>query len=103
MTQVLGRSRRWSLGRHVGLESVSGFHPLGMNRQWIRQWLRYLAHPPIHDKVTPIDKAALVTGEEDDRIRLLDGLPEPARGEVNLTAETLGLVITQPVLEKRSA
>lgn len=34
---------------------------------------------------------------------LLDGLTKTAGGEVNLTTETLGLVVTEPVLEKGGA
>lgn len=36
-------------------------------------------------------------------MRLLDGLSETTRGEVHFTAETLGLVVSQPVLEERGA
>jgi hypothetical protein len=34
---------------------------------------------------------------------LLNGLAEATAGEVNLTTEALGVVITEPVLEKRGA
>lgn len=34
---------------------------------------------------------------------LFNGLAEPSCGEVNLATVTLGLIITQPVLQKRSA
>jgi hypothetical protein len=36
-------------------------------------------------------------------MRLLNGLAEASCGEVDLAAVTLGLIITQPVLQKRSA
>lgn len=48
-----------------------------------------------------IDEAALVTGQEDDSLGLLDGLAEPAGGEVDLAAQTLGLVVAEPVLQQR--
>jgi hypothetical protein len=36
-------------------------------------------------------------------MRLFNGLTEPACREVDLAAVTLGLIITQPVLQKGSA
>lgn len=53
-----------------------------------------LGHASIYDKIASIDETALVAGKEHDRMRLLDGLAEPACREVNLAAVTLGLVIT---------
>lgn len=58
-----------------------------------------LGQAAIHDKIRGIDEAALVTGKEHHRVRLLDGLAEPTSGEVHFTTEALRLVITKPVLE----
>lgn len=63
----------------------------------------YLGHTTVNNKVSAVDEAALIAGQEDNGMRLLNGLTETSSGEVNLTALTLGLIITQPVLEKRSA
>ena len=63
----------------------------------------YLAHATVNNKVGSIDKAALVTGQEDHRMSLLNGLSEPSHGEMHFAAVTLGLVITQPVLQEWSA
>lgn len=63
----------------------------------------YLGHATVNDKVGAVDEAGLVTGEEDDGLGLLNGLTEAASGEVDLTAVALGLVVAEPVLEKRSA
>lgn len=79
-SQVLGRRNSWSLGGDVGL-----------------------GHASIDDKVGRIDEAALVAGEEDDGLGLLDGLSETASGKVHFTSVALGLVVTKPVLEERSA
>lgn len=48
-----------------------------------------------------IHKACLITGQEQHRLRLLNRLTKPTRGKVNLPTQTLGLVITQPVLQQR--
>lgn len=48
-----------------------------------------------------IHKAALITGQEHNRMRLLNRLTEPTRGEVDLPPVTLGLIITQPILQER--
>ena len=63
----------------------------------------YPGHSTVNHKVAAVDKAALVAGQEDDRVRLLDGLAESARGEVHLATEALGLVVAEPVLQKGSA
>lgn len=63
----------------------------------------YLAETTVHHKVCTIDEAALVAGQEDHGVCLLDGLAEAAAGEVDLTAEALGVVITEPVLQEGSA
>jgi len=65
--------------------------------------MTYLGHATVNNEVSSVDKAALVAGKEDDGVGLLDGLTETAGGEVNLTTETLGLVVAQPVLEKGGA
>ena len=63
----------------------------------------YLGHTAVNNKVSAVDEAALITGQEYNGMCLLNGLTETTSGEVNLTALTLGLVIAQPILEKRSA
>lgn len=63
----------------------------------------HLSHSTIHHKVSSIHKAALVAGQEDHSMGLLNSLAEATGGEVHFAAETLRLVITQPVLQKRSA
>lgn len=50
-----------------------------------------------------IDEAALVTRQEDGSLRLLNGLTETTRGEVNFATEALGLVISEELLEHGSA
>lgn len=69
----------------------------------VNKWLIYLGHATIHHKVRAVDKAALVTGQEDHRVSLLNGLTKTARGEMHFTTESLRLVVTQPVLQERSA
>ena len=96
MSQVLGSSQRRSFRGDICLSNVSNSHK-------VTQEQTYLAHSTVNNKVSSVDKAALVAGEEDDSVGLLDGLTETAGREVNLTTETLSLVITQPVLEKGSA
>lgn len=59
----------------------------------------HLGHATVNYKVGAIDEATLVTGEEQHRLRLLDGFTESARGEVNFPTVTLCLIITQPVLQ----
>jgi hypothetical protein len=61
-----------------------------------------LGHATVNDKVAAVDKAGLVGSQEQDGLRLLDGLAETARGEVDLTPVALGLVVSEPVLQQRS-
>jgi hypothetical protein len=63
----------------------------------------YLAETAIYDKVCAIDKAALVTRQEHHGVCLLDGLAEATAREMHLTAEALGVIITEPVLQEGSA
>lgn len=60
-------------------------------------------HAPIDHKVRAVHEAALVAGEEQDCLRLLDGLAEAARGEVDLAAVALGEIVSEPVLEEGRA
>jgi len=60
-----------------------------------------LGHATVNNEVAAVDKAGLVGSQEQDSLCLLDSLAETARWEVNLTPVTLGLVISQPVLEER--
>ena len=63
----------------------------------------YLGQSTVHHKVSRVDEAALVAGKEEHCLGLLDGLAETTRGEVDLAAVALGLVVAQPVLKQRSA
>lgn len=60
-----------------------------------------LGHTTINDKVRAVHEAALVAGQEQDRLSLFNSLTETTRREVDLATQTLGLVVAQPVLEKR--
>ena len=60
-------------------------------------------HAAVDDEVGPVDEAALVAGEEEDGVRLLDGLAEAAGGKVDFAAVALGGVVAEPVLEERGA
>jgi len=62
----------------------------------------YLGHATIDNKVSSVDKAALVTGQEDNSVCLFNSLTETSSREVNLTTLALGLVVTQPVLQEGS-
>ncbi|KAI6762150.1 hypothetical protein HG531_002703 [Fusarium graminearum] len=48
-----------------------------------------------------VDKARLITSQEDNGVSLLNSLAESSHGEVDLTSVSLSLVITKPVLQKR--
>lgn len=48
-----------------------------------------------------INKARLVTGQEDNSMSLLNSLAKSSRREMNLSPVTLSLVITKPVLQER--
>lgn len=60
-------------------------------------------HTAIDHEVSAVDEAGLVAGEEENRLSLFNGFSKTTGGEVNLAAVALGLIITKPVLEKRSA
>lgn len=60
-------------------------------------------HTAINHKVSAVDKAALITSQEENGLGLLNRLAEAARGEVDFAAVTLGLVVAEPVLEEGSA
>jgi hypothetical protein len=61
-----------------------------------------LGHTAVNDKVAAVDEAGLVGSQEEDSLCLLDGLTETAGREVDLTPVTLGLVVSEPVLQERS-
>lgn len=61
-----------------------------------------LCHSAVYDEISAVDEAALVAGEEENGLGLLDGFAEAAGGEVDFAAVALGLVVTEPVLEERS-
>lgn len=58
-----------------------------------------LGQPTVHDEVGGIDKTTFVRGQKDDSMGLLNSLTETAGREVDLTAESLGLVIAKEILE----
>lgn len=87
MAKVLRRSRRGALRRHIGLKYISTTPSHNLENP------TYLAQPTVNNKVRAIDKAALVAGQEDHRVSLLNGLAESAAGEVHLTTEALGMVV----------
>lgn len=61
------------------------------------------SHTTVDNEIRAIDKAALVAGQEEHTLSLLDGLTETSTGEMNLTTVTLCCVVAKPVLEKRCA
>jgi len=61
-----------------------------------------LGHATINNEVAAVDEAGLVGCQEQDSLCLLDSLAETTRGEVDFTSVTLGLVVSEPVLEERS-
>lgn len=60
-------------------------------------------HAAVDDEVGPVDEAALVAGEEQDGVGLLDSFAEAAGGEVDLAAVPLGGVVAEPVLQEGRA
>jgi hypothetical protein len=60
-------------------------------------------HAAVNHKVCTVDEAALVAGQEENTLSLLDSLSEATSWEVNFAAVTLGLVVAKPVLEEGSA
>ena len=58
----------------------------------------YLAQSTVNNKVGAVDEAALITGQEENGLSLLNSLAEPTAGEMHLAAEPLGVVVAQPVL-----
>jgi hypothetical protein len=58
---------------------------------------RYPSHSPIHNHFLPSHEAALVTREENYHVRLFDCFAETSRGEVDFTAGTLGVVVSEEI------
>lgn len=63
----------------------------------------YLGHAAVDDKVSAVDEAALVAGEEEHGLGLLDGFAEAAGGEVDLATVALSRIISEPILKKGCA
>ena len=78
-----------------------------------------LCHSTVHDEVLvlsvfsfdrtvntytylAVDKARLVTRQKQYRIRLLNSFTESSTGEMDLASLSLGDIISQPILQKRS-
>ena len=61
------------------------------------------SHPSIYDEIGTVDKATLVTGEEENGLRLLDSFAPTTGGEVDLATFALLDIVSKPVLEKRCA
>jgi hypothetical protein len=76
MSKVLGCGSCWSLGRDIGLGQAA-----------------------VDNKIGCVYKAALVAGQKDNGLGLLNGFAKAASREVHLAAESLGLVATEKVLE----
>ena len=64
----------------------------------LRDMLTYLGETTVNYEVSCIDEAALVTGEEDYSLGLLNCFAKASSRKVNLAAVPFGLVITEPVL-----
>lgn len=62
-----------------------------------------LGQAAVHHEVCGINKAAFIASQEDDSMSLLDRLTEPAGGKMDLTPESLLLVVSKPILQKRGA
>jgi hypothetical protein len=60
-------------------------------------------HTAVDHEVGTVDEAALVAGEEENTLCLLNSLTKATRGEVDFAAVALGCVVTEPVLQKRGA
>jgi len=74
---------------------------------WSRRWrtLRSnvrLRHTAINNQLLAVDKAGIIACQKHHHMRLLNCLSKPAGGEVDLPAEPLGLIVTQPVLQQWS-
>jgi len=65
--------------------------------------LTHLRHPSINDKISSVHKAALVAGEEEHSLRLLDSFAETAGGEMDFASVALGSVVAEPVLKEGRA
>lgn len=64
--------------------------------------LAYLGHTAINNKVSAINEAALIASQEEDSLSLLNSLSESSTGEMDLSSQALGSIITQPILKERS-
>ncbi len=74
---VLGRLGRWSIRRGVAP-----------------------GHTTIDDEISAANEAALIAGEEEDTLGLLDSLTEATSREMDFAAVTLGCVVAEPILQK---
>lgn len=61
------------------------------------------SHATVNDEISAVDEAALIAGEKEHSLSLLDSLAETTRGEVHFAAMALRLVVTEPVLQERGA
>lgn len=61
-----------------------------------------LPHSNRRNAYLAINKARLITGQEQDGLRLLNSLTKPSTREMNLSSMSLRHIITQPILQKRS-
>ena len=90
---VLRRRSRRTLWRNICLNSSAIFTIIPRQT--------HPGHSTIHNHFLSIDKARIITREEHDHLRLFNRLPEPARGEMNLPALPLLLIIPEPILQQR--
>lgn len=57
----------------------------------------YPSHSAIHNHFLAVHEPALIAGEEDHHLSLLNGFAEAAHGEVDFTAGALGEVVAEEV------
>ncbi len=60
----------------------------------------HLAHAAVNNEIHAVDEAALIAGQEDNGVRLLNRLAEAAGRHVHQAPLPLGLVVAQPVLQQ---
>lgn len=81
-------------GSHMPVK-VSALRRASQARQ-----LAHLGHATIDHEIGTVDEAALVAGQEQHRLGLLDGLSEASGGEMHFASMSLRLVISKPVLQE---
>lgn len=67
-----------------------------------KEGMAYLCHSTINHEIGTVNEATLITSQEDNSSSLLNSLSETSSGKVNFSSQTLGGIIAQPILKKRS-